>query len=376
VVRAITAPTGESNATWPDRLSASTLAELLAYERCAAWLPDSLSAGGVTKAIPTNILEAIRKVAARETQSAMRARVEGRELSAIATRLGFPIVVLKGGVRAIAGESPALPLVDIDVLVDRNHVAQLISELERAGFGKALAPLTHHQGIEAAEGRLSVEVHWTTFRDGRQVDPVLWTRTKPIGEAPGLYALNYIDQLLHVVRHALLNHRQRPVTIRDTLLAGIAARDCSTEEIADVRRQLKGDANEDEALEMISFGLRLVSAEGSSDDPFVDKCATFYSAVALAPRLPRALTSSAALAFTTEIALGRVGVRHAVKNALQWRGSGVDGLSTVSERYPRLARPLIGLAHLGYYSISAAVALPMIYRTRGKALKELDRRNL
>jgi hypothetical protein len=31
-----------------------------------------------------------------------------------------------------------------------------------------------------AEGRLAVEVHWTTNDDGRPVDPDVWQRQRPI----------------------------------------------------------------------------------------------------------------------------------------------------------------------------------------------------
>lgn len=359
----------------PD-FSPETIAQLLQYERCAAWLLDSLATADTRQSATTGIVDAIRSAAARETQSAMRARVEGRELSKVAQLLGIPIVILKGGVRAVTGEPPALPLVDIDVLVRPADVAPVVTELERAGFGKRRPALTHHQSIDPEEGRLSIEVHWTTSRDGTPLDPALWERIQPVAGLPGLSRLGNADQLLHIVRHALINHRQRPVTIRDTLLAGITATNCSTEEIVEVKRQLNRERNASEALEMISFGLRLASREGTLTDPFVEQCATFYSTVALAQRLPRAMTSGAALAFTTEVALGRVDVAYAVKNALEWRGTGVDGLSAAGDKYPLVVRPLIGLAHLAYYGAAASLLLPMIYRTRRSALSKLDRRRI
>jgi hypothetical protein len=57
--------------------------------RCVALA--HLAASGSIDRIPVKIVEIIRKAAARETQSTMRARVEGRELSLVATRLGIPI---------------------------------------------------------------------------------------------------------------------------------------------------------------------------------------------------------------------------------------------------------------------------------------------
>ncbi len=362
---------------YPESISAEVLAELLVYERCAAWLLSTLSSSGSIDKLPHAAAHVIRAAAARETQSTMHARVDGRELSLVAMQLGVPIVILKGGVRAILGESPAFPIVDIDVLVRPGDVEAVVDELEKSGFGKRRAPLLHHQGFDPAEGRHSVEVHWTTFREGVPVDSALWSRIEPIDGMPGLFSLDRIDNLLHIVHHALANHRQQPVTIRDALLAGLIASECSVQDMSDVRDRLKGYRNEPESLHMISFGEALVTRDEShTNDPFIDECATFYSAVALAPRLPRVISSAPALAFVTEIALGRLGIRYAVKNAVSWRGTGVGRLSRAGDKIPWLARPAIGLAHLAYYGVAAAVTLPLVARTRARALREFGRRSV
>ena len=217
------------SAGYPADLDEEIIEELLTYERCAAWLLDGLTAGGFVKSLPQSTVEIIRRAAMRETQSTMRALFDARELSSLAARLGIPIIVLKGGVRAITAASPALPLVDIDILVPADKVTAVVAELVSAGFGEARPPLAHHQGTEPANDHLSVEVHWSLLGDGLPVEPGVWDRKEPIVNAQGLFSLGRTDNLVHVARHALENHRQRPVSLRDTLLAGAIANTCSAE---------------------------------------------------------------------------------------------------------------------------------------------------
>ena len=113
----------------------------------------------------------IRTSAAEEAQSALRARVDGRAIASIAQHAGFPVVVLKGGVRAITGATPAVPVADIDLLVHRENVLQLVEMIRAAGLGVPTRALEHHQGLLPALDGLAVEVHWTTHDDGQPLDP-------------------------------------------------------------------------------------------------------------------------------------------------------------------------------------------------------------
>lgn len=361
---------------YPADIDEEAIEELLTYERCAAWLLDGLAARGCVKSLPQSTVEIIRRAAMRETQSTMRALFDARELSSLAGRLGIPIIVLKGGVRAITAASPALPLVDIDILVPADKVTAVVAELVSAGFGEARPPLAHHQGTEPANDHLSVEVHWSLLADGLPVEPGVWNRKEPIANAPGLFSLGRTDNLVHVARHALENHRQRPVSLRDTILAGTIAKSCTAEELAVARNELQTRSDSAEALQIISFGLHLTGREeGPTEDPFIDKCAAYYATVALAPELPRVVASAGALAFVADVAIGRAGFMRAARDSMKWQGTSVKMLARAEELFPRVARPLVGLAHLVYYAVASAVALPRVRETKEKALREFGRRS-
>lgn len=367
---------GVTPPAYPTELDDVILDDLLKYERCAAWLVDGLTSNRFMMSLAASTVEVVRKAAMKETQSTMRALFDARELSSIATRLGIPVVVLKGGVRAITGSSPALPVVDIDVLVSVGKVDMVIAELEIAGFGKPRPKLAHHQGMEPANDHLSVEVHWSLLGDGLPVDPGVWDRKETIPNAPGLFSLGRTDSLVHVARHALENHRQRPVSLRDAILAGVIAESCSAEELETARSELGRRHNSGEALDIVSFGLRLTGrAEGLAEDPFIEKCAAFYATVALAPELPEIVSSAGALEFVADVAIGRAGFVRAARDSLKWHGSSLQILARAGENFPLVARPLSGLAHLAYYTIASAITLPRVRRTKDKALREFDRRN-
>ena len=341
----------------------------LRLERCASAL---LSVSQSIMTLPVEIQETLRQAAAIETQSVLRARVDARDIATIAKRVAYRITVLKGGVRAIENVNPALPVSDIDLLVEKQHVTSLVAELERAGLGKAARALDHHQAIEPSADRLAVEVHWTTHDDGTPLDSSIWQRIRQLPAAPPLTQLSAADTLVHLIEHATIVHRERSVSLRDTILIGSVAAQCTNEELTSARRTLDAHDQRDAMPSLLDFAIAIDTSREAVTDPFIDSCATFYACAAIENRLPAAMSSRSALAFVTEVELGRISRLRAIRNALRWRGTGVESLASFSERYPRLAPALIAPAHLAYYALVTMVTLPMIRSTRRKALSELN----
>ncbi|MEO8193985.1 MAG: nucleotidyltransferase family protein [Gemmatimonadales bacterium] len=337
-------------------------------ERCASIVLHSLASSGAIAELDASAVETLRKTAATETQSALHARTEGRELAAIASRLDSPVVVLKGGVRAIEGDAPALPLVDIDILVRQGSVGDAIAELRAAGLGEPLRAMQRHQAISPAGDRLAVEVHWTTHYDGRALDPGLWERLVPLRGVPGLMRLGAQDSLLHLLHHATMIHRQRSVSLRDVYLIGLSAVECRGEDLDAVHHELVEDANGWEMAALLNFSNDVASGAPALRDPFLRTSATFYSGVALLSRPPWQFASKGALAFALEIELRRVSGWWALRNAARWRGTGIKSLTTVADRFPRVGAGVLGIARAGYYSAVAASMLPLIRATKEKAL--------
>jgi hypothetical protein len=347
-------------------ISHETWRLFLALERCAAVLLDRVSHR--TPPVDPFAISELRKVAATESQSVLRARVDGRELALIAGRLSFPVVVLKGGVNAIAGVGATVPLGDLDILVPREHVDDMVETLVSAGFGNPTKELDHHHALSAAVDRLVVEVHWTTHDDGTPIEDAVWARAVVIDGAMPLRKLGTVDHIVHIVEHAIDTHRERSVSLREVILVGDAATLCSDEELDAVRREVSHNRSMSSLFEF-AFALK---TRGIVDDPTFASCASFYSAVVLSDELPRILSTQGALAFVTALDLGRISRANTIRRTLKWRGTGLAPLSSVTDRFPQLGRMIVSPMRLAWYSIVAAVTIPAIRRTRRKALNSLE----
>lgn len=337
----------------------------LALERCGALLLSQL-----TSSLPSPAADRFRMAAATESQSSLQARAEGRVLSDIASRSDFPIVVLKGGVRAISGASPPLPLVDLDLLVDKRHVATLTSELRKSGFGEPARDASHHRGIVPAEGRLAVEVHWTTNDDGRPMNPEVWRRLRPILQSSNrLMQLSARDNLEHLLRHAIIVHRDRSVALRDIALIGYSVLDCSESDLGAVRAAIGSDRHAPKLASLLDLSVAVATGSAAVNDPFAHEAAAFYASAVMESKI----TSPAARAFMMEIALERSTKREAVARALKFRGSGHESVERLAAKFPGAGAALAGVAHAVYYAAVAAVSLPRVRLIASKALRELDR---
>ena len=319
--------------------------------------------------LPTEGADMLRSIAAEEAQSALRSRVEGRKIASIAEHAGFPVVVLKGGVRAISGAAPSLPVADIDLLVHRENVTELVEMIRAAGLGEPARPLEHHQGLLPPEEGLAVEVHWTTHDDGKPLDPTIWNRIRPIKAVPPLMQLGARDNVVHLLEHAVIAHRERSISLRDTILIGMSASECTAPELDQVRHAISHDP---QMTELLAFAAAMESRE-AVDDPYTLSCASFYSALALIAKRPMLQRSSGAMSFVTEIELARIPRSRSIRDLLRWRGTGMKPLASAADRIKGFGPLILAPAHLAYYSIVAALTLPAIRRTKRKALSSLTR---
>ena len=335
-------------------------------------LLDRLSEAGGLDALPSEGADMIRMIAAEEAQSALRARVDGRAIASIAQHAGFPIVVLKGGVRAITGATPAVPVADIDLLVHPENVSQLVEMIRAAGLGVPTRALDHHQGLLPELDGLAVEVHWTTHGDGRPLDPTIWNRIKPLDGAPPLVRLGSRDNIIHLLEHAVLIHSERSVSLRDIVLTGLSASECTVVELDEARRAVAHDA---EMLELLAFAIA-IHERNPIEDPFIESCASFYSALGLIGRVPMLQRSSGAMAFAIELELARIPRSRSIRNTLRWRGTGMSSLASVADRFRGVGPLILAPVRLGYYAMVAAVTIPVIRRTRRRALTSLGRQNV
>ena len=364
---------GAKSSPPPSSIDSRTWQTFLAPERCASALTPHLDKH---TSLPPALLELIFATAAAESRSTLLAQAQARVLMEIASRLGSPMVILKGGVRAISGLSPALPLADIDVLVERDQVEHVVTELVRAGLGTPARPTKHHHALTPADGRMAVEVHWTTNDDGRPLAPEVWSRLRPIPRGGNLMQLSARDNVEHLLRHIAIVHGDHVPALRDIVLTAFAVGECAAEDLAVVRRNIANDEFASRLNDLLEMATALASPDGVPvKDKFVRDAALFYAARILAAEPASRFLSPAATSFVVELALGRTRLRDAPARAFEFRGTGNATLAKFSERAPRIVNPVIGAAHAAYYAAAVAFSLPRLRKTAAMALAEVSRQS-
>lgn len=133
----------------------------------------------------------------------------------------LPAIVLKGAM--LAGqvyEQPALrPLADLDVLVRRESVTQVLAVLNECGYQHELSDTTSDLALSVesemtlqSRTRLgvAVDLHWSLFNVPfyRQALPMdwFWESARPMPGYPGALMLGPEALLLHLTAHLALHH--------------------------------------------------------------------------------------------------------------------------------------------------------------------------
>jgi len=133
---------------------------------------------------------------------------------------GVPSIVVKGAALAAHYPDPALRRYgDLDLWIDQEHLSRAEEVLLDRGYlytqPKAwwLREFQHLPPLKSAQGALLVELHWCLDRGevaGRLPANDLWARARPwqVGDQPAL-RLDPVDSVLHLCRHAVVQHRAR-----------------------------------------------------------------------------------------------------------------------------------------------------------------------
>lgn len=188
--------------------------------KVAPLLLHQLSAGAVSKAIPSHVVEELRSESLARTAVNLELT---RQLSAALGTLrdeGIDVIALKGAYLAhVVYENLALrTMLDVDVLVHMADLARAERALLGLGYGprerppvEAQVARAHHLTRFTAPGLVPVEVHWTLEPPpavfGLDVDG-LWERAVPARVAGvEVKALSPPDLLVHLVLHAAYQHR-------------------------------------------------------------------------------------------------------------------------------------------------------------------------
>jgi len=264
-------------------VSESSWTGFLQMERCAARLRRRLDAASrpVESAEARAVLD---EYATRDVQRDLAVRAQLRELSAIASGGGWPVLILKGAVAPATGAEP-IALLDIDVLTGPDEALPLAAALEKAGYEPRGGSSPFHLRGLYAKGQVPIEIHLVFADATLRQDRTIWDRAVALEDLPSLLRLAPRDDLWNLLTHAAFKHPDRRGALRDLLLTADAVERCDADDLSQVRARAEGHVHADLLGRLLTMTQAL--AEGTEvHDMFRTERAVAMYAVAVAGRLP------------------------------------------------------------------------------------------
>ena len=270
----------------PPRICRAAQRICLEAERCAVPLLRRIGSG---VALPAETRQQIASRCEAENRRIQSARVHLETASGIAREHGWRLVALKGTMAA-ATTGCELDLVDVDLLLPPESARTFARELDQRGYWPFGHSHPRHLTQRTNGSLLPVEIHVCLDHDGASLGAEVWDRIRPLESWDGLWRLSATDHLWHLLEHVTVDHPERCGLIRELLLIGVAAVECSDREMEHVRSRVSGHPRGDmmrTTLQMAEdlYGRRLVG------DPLAGVTAIAYAVrtVLLGVPLPRVL---------------------------------------------------------------------------------------
>jgi len=167
----------------------------------------------------------IQQQALQDTQLSLLRDAALAELAGWARAHDTPVVALK-----TAAHRVRLPSVDLDVLVPRDRIRDLLRFLDARGYRGFMGYVEDlsihrvHAPVRAPPEGLSVEVHHE-LGDGLAIAPELWRSLREHQAFPGLFRLPPGREAWHLLWHSVVPHPHRRGQLGDLLLLAEALGD-------------------------------------------------------------------------------------------------------------------------------------------------------
>lgn len=176
--------------------------------------------GGKGMSVPADVREELESDFYTTAARALLAERQLAEVLSVLARAGVSALVIKGAAVGTFYPDPALrPYGDLDLLVSQAQLKQSEEALNRLGYRCSTSKewwsehFYHLPPMVGDQGSLVVEIHWRLDHEdavGRLPAEDLWARAVPWSVA-GQRALRLdpVDTVLHLCRHAVVQHRAR-----------------------------------------------------------------------------------------------------------------------------------------------------------------------
>jgi hypothetical protein len=342
----------------------------LHVERCALPLYQVMERAGLLATLPAPFLTLLTEETEWERKRIASARRQLQLIGRWATEHQHRPVVLKGGVSALG--SAGIDLNDIDLLLEHDDAAALVTDLQQRGYRQFGYAGVHHLRGLVREDELLVEIHVTLDTQLVPPDETYWDRVEAIAEVPGLWRLAPADHLWNILTHGSVKHITRRGRLRDLLLLHQALADCSTRDIEINRRR----AATHELAGVLGTTIDHVQhwADGAGDDPFEAVALTGYLLGQRDENRSRVHPTSGSVNKWVFAQLAGRAERHAIWASVGRRGSDLSGFSPV-RRLQRLSPGLGRLVQIGGRFSTQVLAYAKAYplsRSIGRTIRQRE----
>jgi hypothetical protein len=363
-----------SNDSWLASITEDSWRTFFKLERCASPLLSALKLRPRRMQLPEPIMLRVRTEAARELESVLMAEMDIRWLAMIAADTGARPIALKGVVPVLYRGAPVLHLADVDLLATAADAEVLSEKLQAAGFTAAINNEPHHVHWNPPKGHLPIEIHHTLFADGSPIAPELWRRVEDAESMRGMLRLAYSDQVVHALSHALVQHNDRHVRIRDVLLLSWLLSRLNENELDAVRASINALPSSRRFQDLLDFAasFNALGRESRVPDPFENDVILFFAAGLLAdqghlwaggPSLAWHRAASVAAGTTSVIALTKFGGRNPV--------TGIETFVALQKKTASAGRAITRFGRAVLYFTSATLCSPYLLAIRAKVKRRL-----
>ncbi|MEO7368444.1 MAG: nucleotidyltransferase family protein [Gemmatimonadaceae bacterium] len=355
----------DADQSWLSAIPDETWRTFIILERCASPLLAAVMDKDDKNTVPITVLGILRQEAARETESVLMAERDARWIASCARTVGAKPIALKGLLPVLAGTTPPLHLLDVDILASAEDARLLSPSLASAGFTAATDNEIHHVYWHPPSGHLPIEIHETIFADGSPVPDAMARRVTEVSGTSGLYRLAYADQMVHVLVHSLVQHKERHIRIRDLLLMSWFLDRMTDDDRLDLDSQINALDEADKFRALLGFAMTFGNAQGSSEsrqaDPFEDEAILIFAATLLAS--DSALWKggpSFAWHGAASVAAGRTSIAALTRFAGRNPVTGIETFATLQKKTPTAGRVVTRFGRAVLYFTSATFGSPLL----------------
>lgn len=190
-----------------------------------------------------------------------------------------------------------------------------------------------------------------------------------------MYRLSYADQMLHMLHHALVQHTDRHIRIRDLLLMSWVMNEMSASDNRQLDELIAGLPDAEAFRKLMKFAEGFGDGQATHDvvDPYENDSILFFAATLLSQ--DSAIWSGGpplAWQGAASVAAGRNSVTDLTRFASRNPVTGIKAFSSLQRKTPAAGQMLTRIGRAAFYFTSATLGSPVLLAIRREVTRRLN----